>query len=131
MANLKVVQLNPYNNTYDVGWEDNESGFTPYFCGFATKAEADAVLADFDARMQREQEEYSRAHDEAVRQQNRRFPKLAHVRSKISGIKDPLRALDAQFKLDWLLELDIAEHITWPLPSWKAIKSGRVYGYGR
>lgn len=41
---------------------------------------------------------------------------------------DPERHFDARQKLDWLLDLDLAEHITWPPPSWQAIKSGRVYG---
>jgi hypothetical protein len=38
------------------------------------------------------------------------------------------KRLDADNKLSYLLDLDLAEHITWPLPSWKAIKSRRVYG---
>ncbi len=63
-----------------------------------------------------------------MRRQNEEYPNLAHVRDRIDKIKDPNRALDVMHKLNWLLQLDLAEHITWPLPSWRAIKSGRVYG---
>jgi hypothetical protein len=37
-------------------------------------------------------------------------------------------SFDANDKLTQLLDMDLHEHISWPLPSWKAIKSGRVYG---
>jgi predicted nucleotidyltransferase len=52
--------------------------------------------------------------------------KDAYVRSRIAKIKDHNRRFDALRKLDALLDLDLAEHIHWPLPSWKAIKSGRL-----
>jgi hypothetical protein len=40
----------------------------------------------------------------------------------------PWRSAEASDKLNTLLVMDLHEHITWPLPSWKAIMSGRVYG---
>jgi hypothetical protein len=56
------------------------------------------------------------------------FPNLVYVRNQINKIKDWRKADDASDKLIELLLMALHEHITWPLPSWKAIKSGRAYG---
>jgi hypothetical protein len=59
---------------------------------------------------------------------NERDENLTYVRSQIAKIHTPWRSAEASDKLNTLLDMDLAEHIRWPLPSWKAIKSGRVYG---
>jgi hypothetical protein len=123
-----VVKFNPNNDTWDVGWLDPEVGFVPHFCGYATKKEAEAQIPGFDVCVEREFKEYQAKVAAKERRQNAEFPNLANVRSMIKKIKDPERHFDALQKLDWLLDLDLTEHIRWPLPSWKAIKSGRVYG---
>lgn len=122
-----VVEQNEYNGKWDVGWE-SEEGFAPMFCGYATREEAEAQVPGFDERVKKEFDEWNAERDAIERWQNERFPNLAYVRSKIEKIKDPFRAIDARQKLNWLLDLDLAERIEWPLPSWRAIKSGRVYG---
>jgi hypothetical protein len=65
---------------------------------------------------------------ELEQEQGEQFPNLAYIRGQIAKIRDPWKAMDADDKLRWLLDMDLHEHIDWPLPSWKAIKSGRVYG---
>jgi hypothetical protein len=126
-----VVEQNPYNGTWDVGWECDEVGFTPHFCGYATKKEAEAQIPGFDERVERALQTYTDEQDVLEREQNKRFPNLGYVRQQINKLAERGKndqAFDALQKLDWLLDLDLAEHISWPLPSWKAIKSGRVYG---
>ena len=77
---------------------------------------------------------YLAEEEAAEREQNLEFPNLGYVRDQIkklndsSNVEDWAASFNAQNKLDALLDMDLAEHISWPLPSWKAIKSGRVYG---
>jgi hypothetical protein len=126
-----VVEQNPYNGAWDVGWDYDEVGFTPCFCGYATKEEAEAQIPGFDERVERELQAYMDEQDVLELEQNKRFPNLGYVRQQINKLAERGKndqAFDALQKLDWLLDLDLAEHISWPLPSWKAIKSGRVYG---
>jgi hypothetical protein len=129
-----VVEQNPYNDTWEVGWKSEEYGFTLGCCGFATKEEAEAEISGFDERMQREFQGYMDEKDAEEREQNERWPNLGFVRAKIKKLRDSgkpadwAKSFDASQKLDALLDLDLHEHITWPLPSWKAIESGRVYG---
>ena len=121
-----VVQLNPHNDTWDVGWEFDDAEFCPYLCGYATKQEAEAEIPDFDERVKKDQQVFNAEVEAKEQWENQRFPNLAYVRAKIKKIKDPARYFDAADKLDWLLNYDLHEHITWPLPSWQAIKSRRL-----
>jgi hypothetical protein len=123
-----AVSLNPHNSTWEVGWQWDDGEFTPYLCGFATKEGAEAEIPGFDQRVESDLEAYGRLRDQIEREQNEMFPNLAHVRAKIKKINDPLKSLDAQNKLDRLLAMDLHEQVTWPLPSWHTIESGRVYG---
>ena len=140
-SKMKIaVEQNPYNGTWDVGWkwaDDDEfmpGEFTPHFCGYKTRKLAEAEIPGFDERVKKETDEMlqkTAAEEAEEAEQNEEFPNLAYVRAEIAklgkrGKQDA--AFEALRKLDWLLDLDLAEHITWPLPSWAAIKSGRVYG---
>jgi hypothetical protein len=120
------VEQNPHNGTWDVGWKEDDGDFTPEFCGYATKEEAEAQIPGFDARLENEMQEYQAERDAVERQQNQLWPNIAFVRDRIKRMKNLRAAIDAQGKLDALLDMEKHEHIGWPLPSWKAIKSGRV-----
>jgi hypothetical protein len=118
-----VVQQNPYNGTWEVGWLDDEDGiFTPAFCGYASKEEAEAEIPGFNAKIDKQMENYMREQEEEERYQNEQWPNIAYVRQKIRAMRNPLKALDANDKLLALLAMDKHEHISWPLPSWKAIE---------
>jgi hypothetical protein len=123
-----AVSLNPHNSTWEVGWQWDNGEFTPYLCGFPTKEEAEAQIPGFDQHVDSDLEAYEQQRHAIEREQNEMFPNLAHVRAKIKKIKDPLKAFDAQERLHRLLNMDLHEHISWPLPSWHAIESHRVYG---
>jgi hypothetical protein len=130
-----VVERNPYNDTWEVGWAaHDEFDFTPYLCGYATREEAEAEIPGFDDRLKSDMQAFMQEKDANEREQNERFPNIGYVRAKIKKLRDRgnsidfVKSFDSSRKLDYLLDLDLAEHITWPLPSWKAIKSGRVYG---
>ena len=123
-----VVEQNPYSGTWDVGWKSEDGEFTPNFCGYATREEAEAEIPGFDERVQRDFDAFAREKDAEEREQNERWPNIGHVRARIKKMKDPLKALDAGWKLDALLDMGLHERIDWPLPSWKAIESRRVYG---
>ncbi|MGO4506027.1 hypothetical protein AB4Z51_03335 [Bradyrhizobium sp. 2TAF36] len=123
-----AVEQNPYSGTWDVGWKWDDGEFTPQFCGYATREEAEAEIPGFDERVQREYDEWAREKDAEEREQNERWPNIGYVRARIKKMKDPNKAFDAGWKLDALLDMDLHEHIDWPLPSWTAIKSRRVYG---
>jgi hypothetical protein len=123
-----TVERNPYDGTWSVGWKWDDGEFTPQFCGYRTRKEAEAEIPGFDKRVERELKTYSDEKDADEREQNERWPNLGYIRGRIKKIRDPKKALDAMWKLDALLNMDLHEHITWPLPSWKTIESGRVYG---
>jgi hypothetical protein len=121
-----VVEQNPYDGTWDIGWLDDNLGFTPGECGYATKEEAEAQLPGFDARLEAKLDADMKERDELEREQNERWPNIGYVREKIRAMRNPLKALDAKWRLDALLDMEQHEHVDWPLPSWKAIKSGRA-----
>lgn len=125
-----IVEENTYNGTWDICMPaDKESGeASPIRCGFANKEAADAALCTMDAYWDEQMAEVEA--EEAA--ENEMFPNIAYVRSKIAAMKadTPKRLwarMDAADKLDWLMQRDKHQHIRWPLPSWKKIKSGRVY----
>jgi hypothetical protein len=122
-----VVEKNPYNGTWEVGWKSKDGVFTPEFCGDRTKKEAKAEIPGFDGRVKRNLETYMQEKDAEEREQNEQWSNLGYVRDQIKKIKDPFKSLDATWKLKALLDMDLHEHIEWPLPSWKAIESGCVY----
>ena len=125
-----AVEQNPYNGKWDVGWRWDDGEFTPYLCGYRTKAEAEAEIPGFDKRVEKEAQDFASEQDAEEREQNERYPNLGYVREQIKKLWERSRAgaaWDAQNKLYHLLDMDLAEHIRWPLPSWKAIKSGRPY----
>ncbi len=107
---------------WDVGWQDDEVGFIPQFYGYQTREEAEAEIPGFYERLERKREAEER-------EENERFPNLGYVRAKIKELhgSDLTKFFDAQDKLDALLDMNLYERITWPLPSWKAIKSRRGY----
>ena len=117
-----VVQQNPYNGTWDVGWLGEDGEFTPGFCGYASKEEAEAEIPGFDEKLKAQYESYAKEQDEIEREQNERWPNIAYVRQKIRAMRNPLKALDAHDKLSAMLNMDLHERIGWPLPSWKAIE---------
>lgn len=129
-SDLKVVvEQNRYNGTWEIGWRSAEDGdFTPCFCGYPTKEAAEAEIPGFDARLKAETEAFAAEKDAEEREQNERWPNLGYVRAKIQKLRDSGASFDANSKLDELLAMDLHEHIDWPLPSWKAIRSRRVYG---
>ena len=128
-----VVEQNSNNGTWDVGWQTPD-GFVPQYCGYATKKEAEAEIPGFDERLEREFSAFMAGKDAEEREQNEVYPNLGYVRTRIKKLIDRGRpqdlaaAFDAGQKLDWLLDMDLHQHITWPLPSWPQIRSGRVYG---
>jgi hypothetical protein len=123
VMNSKIVaQHNPYNGTWEVGWLHEDGVFTPGFCGYASKEEAEAEIPSFDAKMDKQLEDWMREQDEIEREQDKEWPNIAYVRQKIRAMRDPLKAIDANDKLLALLAMDLHEHIGWPLPSWKAIE---------
>jgi hypothetical protein len=127
-----TVEQNPFNGTWEVGWKFEDGEFTPYLCGLETREEAEAEIPGFDERVKREMDELGREHEAKVAEQNARWPNLGHVRAKIKNLVDSgdvNKWLDASSKFDALLEMGLHEFIEWPLPSWKAIKSRRVYGF--
>jgi hypothetical protein len=131
-----AVERNPYNGTWEVGWKDQNDGeFTPYLCGLETREEAEAEIPGFDERVRREFDAYVREQEAIEAEQNARWPNLGHVRARIKKLRDSgdakkwAASLDASSKLDALLDMGLHEFIEWPLPSWKAIKSRRVYGW--
>jgi hypothetical protein len=133
-SNLKVVvEHNQYNGTWDVGWRSADGDFTPCFCGYPTRQAAEAEIPGFDARLEAESEAFRAEKEAEEREQNERFPNLGYVRAKIKKLRDNPKtwaaSFDADDKLDELLAMDLHEHINWPLPSWKAIRSRRVYGH--
>jgi hypothetical protein len=71
-----------------------------------------------------------------IRQQNEMFPNLILVRDKIKKLNADSKnftyrgvASNATAKVNKLLKMNLGAHITWPLPSWKEINSGNVYGH--
>jgi hypothetical protein len=128
-----VAQQNQYTGEWDVGWQDAD-GFTAAFCGYRTKQEAEAVIPDFNRRLDQQFADWKQQKDAEEREQNERWPNLGYVRAQIKKMaargtaKDKGAAFDAALKLNHLLDMDLHEHISWPLPSWKAINSNRVYG---
>jgi hypothetical protein len=128
MPDTKIV-VEKNGNTFAVGWKD-EDGFTPCFTGYASREDAEAIIPQFDEMLTREHEAYRRQAEEERRYEAEQWPNIAYVRErirKLTGKGDLIAAFDASDKLDELLNLDMHEHISWPLPGWKAIKSGRVY----
>jgi hypothetical protein len=126
-----IAEQNPHSGEWEVGWKSDDGEFTPRFCGYSTKEEAEAEIPGFHERLDKEEAEWMRKNEENERREAERWPNLGHVRAEIKKLANrgkADKAFDAFQKLNWLLELDLAEHIDWPLPSWKAIKSGRVYG---
>jgi hypothetical protein len=133
-----VVEENPYNNTWEVGWKSDDGEFAPYLCGYATREEAEAEIPGFDDRVKRDLEELEREQIAAEREEAERWPNLGRVRAKVRKLRDSGKAedwaksFDANQKLDELLSRGLHEYIEWPLPSWKKIKSGHIgFGYGR
>jgi hypothetical protein len=128
MAQMKVVvELNPYNNKWDVNWWDEETGFTPYDCGYATKEEAEAQIPGFSERFERDMQEYSAKRDAEEQEENKEWPNIGHVRQQIKKLYERgklAQGLDAQGKLDSMMNQDNWERISWPLPSWKIIDNG-------
>ena len=128
-----VVEQNPYDGTWDVGWESDDGQFTPQFCGYTTKEEAEAEIPGFDERVEREFKAWCEEKDAEEQEENKRWPNVRRVRARIKKLSDSgkpenlLRAFDASDKLAVLMDMDRHEHITWPLPSWEAIESGRAY----
>jgi hypothetical protein len=129
-----VAEQNPHSGNWEVGWKSDDGEFTPYLCDCRTREEAEAEIPGFDERVRRDGEALQRELEADEREQDERWPNLGYVRAKIRGLRDSgkaedwARSFDANCKLDELLSMDLHEHIAWPLPSWKAIKSGRVYG---
>jgi hypothetical protein len=122
-----VVELNPYNNTWEVGWLDEETGFTPYYCGYATKEEAEAQVPGFSERFERDMREYSAKRDAEEREENEQWPNIGYVRQQIKKLYERGKleqGCDAQEKLDSMMDQDSWERISWPLPSWKIIENG-------
>jgi hypothetical protein len=128
MTKLTIaVERNPYNNTWDVGWRSADGEFTPHFCGYKTKTEAEAMVPDFDRLVEQDLNNFMKQTEAEEREQNKRWPNLRYARARIKKLKDLRKALDAQWKLDALLSMELHAHISWPLPSWKTINSGRAY----
>ena len=134
-AKSKVdAERNRYNNTWDVGWRHADGEFTPYLCGYRTKKAAAAEIPGFNQRVESDLKALMEEKDVEEHEQAERFPNLGYVRAKIKELRDSGTAedwaasFDASGKLEQLLDMDLHEHIGWPLPSWKAIKSRRVYG---
>jgi hypothetical protein len=129
-----AVKQNPYNGNWEIGWESDDGEFTPALCGYATKEGAEADAPNLDRIMDKQMRDWQAEHDAAEREENERYPNLAYVRAKINKLRDSgnaadwAKSFDARSKLDALLERYLHEHISWPLPSWAAIESGRVYG---
>jgi hypothetical protein len=129
-----VAEQNPYNGTWEVGWRSEDGEFTPHFCGYPTKEAAAAEIPNFDERLKAEMQVFMAEMEAGRREEVEQHINIAHVRAQIKKLYDSrtakgfAAAFDADSKLDWLLNMDLHEHISWPLPSWKAIQSGRVYG---
>jgi hypothetical protein len=77
-----VVQQNPYNGTWDVGWLHEDGVFTQGFCGYATKEEAEAEIPGFNEKIDKQFESYRREQEEEERYQNEQWPNIAYVRKK-------------------------------------------------
>jgi hypothetical protein len=105
-----------------------ESGFQAYETGFATREAAEARLPAIDEQVERELAADFAEYEAREAEENKQFPNIGYIRARIAKIKDLAKRLDADDKLSRLLDMDLHEHIQWPLPSWKAIESGRVYG---
>lgn len=134
-SNMKVVvDQNPYNGSWEVGWRSADGTFTPQYCGYATRQKAEAQLFGFDERLKTEMQAFMAEMEANAHAEAEQFPNLGRTRAKISDLYDSktgkgfAESFDASNKLAELLAMDLHEHIDWPLPSWKAIKSGRVYG---
>jgi hypothetical protein len=127
MGKSKIaVERNPHNDTWDIGWLWNDGDFTPHYCGYPTRKAAEAQIPDFDERVEREQRNYEAEKEAAEREQNEQWPNIGHVRQQIKKLHERGehdQAFDARWKLDELLDMERHEHISWPLPSWKALKS--------
>ena len=90
-----AVEQNPYNGTWDVGWKSHDGEFTPGFCGYATREEAEAEIPGFDERMQKDLDAYAREKDDEEQEQNERWPNIGYVRARIKKIRDPFKSFDA------------------------------------
>jgi hypothetical protein len=111
------IEQNPHNGTWEVGWRDAEHGFTPYLCGIATRKAAEAELLGFDARVEADGHALAAEMEADMREEAERFPNLGYVRAQIRKLKNVGAVLDASARLNELLDMDLHEHITWPLPS--------------
>jgi hypothetical protein len=79
-------------------------------------------------------EEFDEFYDAKERWENKNYPNVPRVRAKIQKLRESKReedwtaAFNATMRLDKLLEMELHEHIKWPLPSWRRIRSRREYG---
>jgi hypothetical protein len=119
-----VADIDPLTSTWGVGWLSEKEGFTAHWSGFDTKEEAEAEIPGFYDRLKRETKAMMAEMEAKEAEQNKTWPNIAYVRSKIKKMKNPLHGIDAGMKLDYLMELDLVQYISWPLPSWKIIKGG-------
>jgi hypothetical protein len=92
------------------------------------KAREEQIAERAERKAQREALAKQKAIEE--RQQNEMFPNLIAVRDEIAKLKANSRGLasDATIKLKRLIKMDLGASISWPLPSWRDINSGHVYG---
>ena len=128
-----TVEENTNNGTWDVAGNGMTAISRRSSAASKPRRKPRRKIPGFHERVDQEFEKYSREADAKEAEENERYPNLAHVRNKIKKLRDNktpadmAKAWDASDKLERLLDMDLAPHITWPLPSWPAIKSGRVY----
>jgi hypothetical protein len=123
-----AAERNPYNGKWELGWKWENGDFTPEEGDYHTRKEAEAAIPGFEERTESRFKAWQQERDAEIAEENERFPNLAYVRERIGKMRDPFDAMDAHDRLRELLNRDLHERITWPLPSWKVIRSGRVYG---
>jgi hypothetical protein len=110
-----------YDGAWAIRWIGDDGEFTAATGdAYDTKEEAEAAIPEWI-----KSHEHNMAEMEAEELVlYKEFPNLAYVDARINKIKDPSQRLDAALKLSWLRDIDLTEHISWPLPSWKIIKGG-------
>ncbi len=124
-----VVEQNPHDGTWEIGWRMDAGEFVPGERGYATREEAEAAIPGFDERMEREFDAWFAEEQE----ENKQWPNVGRVRAEIKSLNDSgkpenlVKAVDASDKLNQLLNMDLVAYVRWPLPSWEAILSGRPY----